>query len=171
VYYVPLLPIRILKGPSGQIRSSREKSYWIGLDYVVIHKRHITSTCFRFFSFWNLKHRKSIQPVSEANIYSIVPSFFAFERKGANLFCFLSSLPLLPHPSRSVWLLPVISLLLTITVAGAGSPIHLMGKGFVGPKKKTIAGLLVFNPLCLFKSITFRQTKSGRTIPSNSANR
>jgi hypothetical protein len=48
----------------------------------------------------------------------------------------------------NVWLLPVISLFLTDTVTPVRAcSIHMIGRGFVGPKKKTSVGLLVFNPL------------------------
>jgi hypothetical protein len=64
---------------------------------------------------------------------------------GTNLFCILSSSPLLP-PSHhgSVWLLPDISLLVNNTdcIAGAGLPnaYPYDWRGFVGPKKKTSKG-------------------------------
>jgi hypothetical protein len=45
----------------------------------------------------------------------------------------------------SVWVLPVISLLLTVSSVRLVYPYD--GRGFVGHKKKTIVGLLVFNPL------------------------
>jgi hypothetical protein len=38
----------------------------------------------------------------------------------------------------------------TTVIAGAGLPNHMMainGRGFLGPKKKTIESLLAFNPL------------------------
>jgi hypothetical protein len=57
---------------------------------------------------------------------------------GANVFCFLSSLPLLPQPPQH-------------GIANAGL-LKYGGKGFLGPKKKTIVGYLVFNPLCTHKS-------------------
>jgi hypothetical protein len=41
-------------------------------------------------------------------------SFMLAESNGANEFCFLSSLPLPPSHHGSIWLLPVISLLLTL---------------------------------------------------------
>ncbi len=47
----------------------------------------------------------------------------------------------------SVWVLPVISLLLTNTVGPVRACLSSDGRGFVGPKKKTSMGLLVFNPL------------------------
>ncbi len=59
-------------------------------------------------------------------------------------FCFLSSLPLPPPPSHNsiVWVLPVISLLLTITVRwGIAYPSDRIG--FVGAKKKTNMDVLV----------------------------
>ncbi len=51
-----------------------------------------------------------------------------------------------PSHHGSLWVLPVISLLLTITLYrryGLAYPYD--GRGFVGPKKKTIVGLLVLN--------------------------
>ncbi len=47
-----------------------------------------------------------------------------------------------PSPYGSVWAQTVISLLVANTV----SPIWLEWRGFIGPKKKTSVGLLVFNP-------------------------
>ncbi len=52
----------------------------------------------------------------------------------------------------SMWVLPVIfqlSLFNHQCIADGGLPITYDGRGFVGPKKKTIFGLLVFNPLWL----------------------
>ncbi len=68
--------------------------------------------------------------------------------KEANVFCFLSSLPLLP-PSHhdSVWLLPVISLISVISKPNTVSPVWICLLKVVGAKKKTIVGLLVFNTL------------------------
>jgi hypothetical protein len=44
---------------------------------------------------------------------------------GANVFCFLSSLPLLtPSHNKSVWLLPTFSTL----PKGAGLPMHMIGE-------------------------------------------
>jgi hypothetical protein len=67
---------------------------------------------------------------------------------GAIVFCFLSSLPLLPPPPRQcLGTTCGISLLLTNTVSpDSGLP---NGRGFVRPKEMTIVDLLVFNPLCL----------------------
>jgi len=58
---------------------------------------------------------------------------------GANVFCFLSSLPLPPssHHGGSVWLLPVISLLLPNTESpGRGVPNHMMGEVPWDPKRR-----------------------------------
>jgi hypothetical protein len=63
---------------------------------------------------------------------------------GPMYFVFCRLYPVYPprHCGR-VWVLPVISLLLTNTVSVSVSPVRACG-----PKKKTIVGLLVFNPLC-----------------------
>jgi hypothetical protein len=63
--------------------------------------------------------------------------------------CILFSVVFTPSPPShhgSVWVLPVISLLTLNRLAGLPNHIY-NGRGFVGPKKKTIVGLLVFNPL------------------------
>ncbi len=63
--------------------------------------------------------------------------------------CILFSVVFTPSPPShhgSVWVKPIISLLLNNTV----SPVQAYpngGRGFVGPKKKTVVGFLVFNPL------------------------
>ncbi len=58
----------------------------------------------------------------------------------ANVFCFLSSLPLLPQATTAAFRFYYLSSLYTYFIAYAW-------RGFVGPKKKTNVGLLVFNPL------------------------
>jgi hypothetical protein len=60
---------------------------------------------------------------------------------GAMYFVFCRLYPSSPRHHDIDWVLPVISLLLTNT----------------GPKKKTIVGLLVFNPLCYSTVYTFLQ--------------
>ncbi len=67
---------------------------------------------------------------------------------GANVFCFLSSLLFLPPGHHdSVWLLPVISLLITNTVSLVRACQYQSDRrGFVGPKKKTTVCLLYLIP-------------------------
>ncbi len=62
----------------------------------------------------------------------------------ANVFCFLSSLPLLP-PSHhgSLWLLPVISLLLTNTVSPVKACLSILWKWFRGTQKEDDRGPLI----------------------------
>ncbi len=48
----------------------------------------------------------------------------------------------------SVWFLPVSSLLLTNTLSPVRARLSIWWEKFVGPKKKTIVGLLVIDPLC-----------------------
>ncbi len=64
------------------------------------------------------------------------------------LFSVVLTPPTLSHYNR-VWLLPVISLLLTNTVSPGrcGLVYPYVWRGFVGAKKKTSLVLLVFNPL------------------------
>jgi len=67
--------------------------------------------------------------------------------------CFLSSLPLLPG---RVWSLgPYLSSLYSeLTLyhwCGLAYPYHW--RGFAGAKKKTIVGLILFNPLCRIGSV------------------
>jgi hypothetical protein len=73
-------------------------------------------------------------------------------------FVFCRLYPFSPQPPRQcLGPIPVIAILLTNIV----SPIRLGGGGFVGSKKKTIVGLLVFNPLCL-ASIDFSKIPTQR---------
>jgi hypothetical protein len=77
-------------------------------------------------STFHLKTSSSVLPsrLYTATIFNLVPSTFLSlspplwlpSSNGYNVFCFLSSLPLLPPPATSVWVLPAISLLLTNTV-------------------------------------------------------
>ncbi len=66
--------------------------------------------------------------------------------------CILFSVVFTPSPPSHhgiVWVPSVISLLLTNIVSPVRAWYGIMdGRGFVRPKKKTIVGLLVFNPLC-----------------------
>ncbi len=62
---------------------------------------------------------------------------------GANVFCRLYPSPT-PSHHGSVWVLPVIFLLITNTVSPVRACYPYDGRGFVGTKKKTIVGLLVF---------------------------
>jgi hypothetical protein len=84
----------------------------------------------------------------------MLPAFFLSGPNGANLFYFLSSLPLIP-PSHhgSVWLLPIFSLLLTNTVSRVRSCLSCGRRGFVGTTKKTSVGLLVLITRCFHPSM------------------
>ncbi len=63
-------------------------------------------------------------------------------------FVFCRLYPLLPlSTTGSLWILPVISLLLTNTVSPVRPGLSYDGRGLVGPNKKTTVGLLVLNPL------------------------
>ncbi len=64
---------------------------------------------------------------------------------GPMYFVFCRLYPFSPSHHGSLWVLPTISLILTNTVSLVQA--CLFPRGFVGPKKKTIVGLLVFNPL------------------------
>jgi hypothetical protein len=94
------------------------------LRFFSIFTRH----CFNFFFLPSVFHRLSL-------LAFILYFPTISQSNGTNVFCFLSCFP---SPSRHsiVWVLPVISLILTNTVSS------------VGPKKKTRVGLFVFNPLC-----------------------
>jgi hypothetical protein len=66
---------------------------------------------------------------------------------GQMYFVFCRLYPFCPQTTTTVvWLLPVVSLLLKNT-RRCGLAFSYDGRGLVGPKKKKIVGLLVFNPL------------------------
>jgi hypothetical protein len=75
---------------------------------------------------------------------------------GANVFLFLSSLPLLPPPSHHgiVWLLYLSSLYSNLhCIAGPGLPIHRIGEVSWDSKRRRARGLLL-------KSLTCRKCRS-----------
>jgi hypothetical protein len=72
----------------------------------------------------------------------------------ADVLCFLSSLPLLPTATTVVFGSYLSSLYCYLTLyCRCGLAYPYDGRGFVGPKTKTIVGLLLFNPLCRFPSL------------------
>jgi hypothetical protein len=94
---------------------------------------------------------------------SIFPTFLLRNKliyvstNGANVFCFLSSLPLLPPATTAVFGSYLSSLYSEITlslhcIAGAGLPNHMMGEVSWDPNRRRpwvsiLSGLLLFNLL------------------------
>ncbi len=72
---------------------------------------------------------------------------------GANVLCFLSSSPPPQPPSRSVWLLPVISLLLT-NIVSRGACLSIWLERFRGSQKDDERGPLSWKGYWFFRSWT-----------------
>ncbi len=68
--------------------------------------------------------------------------FMFMATKGANVFCFLSSLPLLPQHHGSIWLAPGISLLLTSTASPVRACVSIWLERFRGNQKEGVHGPL-----------------------------
>jgi hypothetical protein len=96
-------------------------------------------------SEWSKGNIVFVLPIGEGGCGWYVP-VCTVETNGANVFCFLSSLPLRLQPPRQC-LAPNCRLFLTsITLyRGCGLAYPHDWRGFVGAKNKTSVGLLVFN--------------------------
>ncbi len=87
-------------------------------------------------------------------------TYYSAYRNGTNVFCFLSSLPLLLPATSAMFgsYLPAISLLLTNPVSPVWFCLIIRWERFCGTQKKTIVGILVFNPLWFTVSKIFNFT-------------
>ncbi len=86
--------------------------------------------------------------------------FGGVEPYGANVFCFLSSLPL-PSHQGSVWLLPNISLLITNTVSPLLACLSIWLERFHGNQKEDECG-----PLCINSSMVKLMANASKTACS-----
>ncbi len=77
--------------------------------------------------------RAGVDVIPQSGIYDYSATVLCILPNGANVFCFLSSLPLLPPPPHhgSIWVLPVISLLLANTETRCGLGYPYGGRGLV----------------------------------------